>query len=356
MPGLPAKLKNTALSVLRFMAPIVNARQKSVFNPEAIYVLLLKPLGLGDLLMISPFIAALCKRQHSLPVFIVTEYREFFSIPGVHWIEPAELTAGRCERALVISPTLSWRHAPYLLQAGWSLGYFFSERVLCNFSRLQGQYDARRTHYLERTAPLASILDARWPLAKEGSDYPAILKERCVTPLPAEYCCIAPYANWPERQYPLESWMDVVASVVRHCPVVLVGGNAPDELAMAEALAGNGVINLAGVTTLPQVASVIAGARVFIGNDSGLSHIAFLTAPSSVAIFGCVGGHQRIPLDPVLASRIMVLGKGEGCRDFPCYDGFNRPDCRNRDRYGCLRALKAGTVADAALQLMKTAS
>ncbi|WP_185805696.1 glycosyltransferase family 9 protein [Chlorobium phaeovibrioides] len=336
------------------MAPLLALRQKSHFSPQAIYVLLQKPLGLGDLLMLSPFLLELSARSHALPVFIVTEYPEFFTIPNAQWIGPEELTAGRCEHALVLSPTLSWKHARYLLHAGWVLGYFLSDHLMCNFTRSTVRYNARQSHYFDRTFPISSILDALWASPSAGPEYPVIMQEpfRAVE-LPETYCCIAPYSNWPERQYPKDSWAQVIKALQKYFPVVLIGGRAPAELAMAEELAQGGAVNLVGRTTIAEVAGIIAQSRIFLGNDAGLSHIAVLSAPASVVIFGCVGGKQRIPLDSELAAHIRVLGGGSSCSSFPCYNGFSRPVCNNHEQYQCLGSISPEAVVDEALSLIE---
>jgi heptosyltransferase-2 len=72
-----------------------------------------------------------------------------------------------------------------------------------------------------------------------------------------------PACRWPaDRFAALARWLHETHSLV---PVVLGDANDP---------ALPGALDLRGRTTLRQAAAVLAGCRLFIGNDSGLKHIA----------------------------------------------------------------------------------
>jgi exopolysaccharide biosynthesis WecB/TagA/CpsF family protein len=67
--------------------------------------------------------------------------------------------------------------------------------------------------------------------------------------------------------------------------VVLVGAHG-DDSGQVETLMQAPVLNLAGKTTLPQLAGVLAQADVFIGADSGVMHLASAVGARVVALFG----------------------------------------------------------------------
>lgn len=69
--------------------------------------------------------------------------------------------------------------------------------------------------------------------------------------------------------------------------IVLVG--TWEERAVAETVAsgsGNAAINIAGETNLPALAGVLAGARLFVGNDGGVAQLAQAVSTPSIVIFG----------------------------------------------------------------------
>jgi len=347
------RTKKAGVAFFRCLSRLRVSFQRKRFSPDAIFILLKEPLGLGDLLMLAPFVDDVASRKHGLDVSLITEHRPFFDIAGVRWVHPEHLDGKSLKNALIISPTLSWRHAKYLQYAGWYLGYFLSDSLISNFSRSNKRYDARKGHYFDRIGPLVEILDGVWSTA--AGDLSGLRLRREFyngAQLPGQYCCIAPYSNWKERTYPLEFWQSVVSVLRSRYPIVLIGGRNADEVRLSEQLAGPDVINLVGKTTILQVADIISRSRLFIGNDSGLAHLAFRAAPASVVVFGCVGGEQRVPLEPKMAANIRALGNGAACPRFPCYDGFTKPECRNHERYVCL-SVSPDAVLEEAFSLIE---
>ncbi len=90
-------------------------------------------------------------------------------------------------------------------------------------------------------------------------------------------------------------------------------------------------INLAGLTTIKQLASVISFCNLFVGNDTGPMHIAVAMGVPVVAIFG--------PADP---SRTGPYGKKHKVvyKKLPCAPCFRHPTCTD---YKCMNII---TVED----------
>jgi ADP-heptose:LPS heptosyltransferase len=341
-----------ALLLADSVSTILPFRSRRLDAPEAIYVLMLRPLGLGDLMMLSPFVIDVARRFVGIPTYLVTDNSKFMELEGVIWLKPSDLSLRRRSVSLVLSPTFSWKHARFLWGAKWFLGYFLSNRLISNFTRQHHSYDAQYSHYFDRAKQLLSALGPRL-LDSAILRYGTLCSS---APMGAEnltdYVCVAPYSNWEARQYPKDFYKVVISSLAPMYQVVLVGGNHPDELGMAEELCGRNVVNLVGRRDLPQVVEIIKGARLFIGNDSGLAHAAFLTRTTSIVVFGCVNGSQRLPIDPALSNQVVALGAGARCQFFPCYDGYNTPRCKNKDRHICLRGVSPHDLIDHAIRLL----
>jgi ADP-heptose:LPS heptosyltransferase len=100
---------------------------------------------------------------------------------------------------------------------------------------------------------------------------------------------VHPGAADPSRRWPPDRWAAVAHAVVAagH-PVVLTGG--PDEVALAEdvrrraGLPGDTV--LAGRTGLGELAALVAGARLVVCGDTGVAHLASAYRTPSVVLFG----------------------------------------------------------------------
>jgi heptosyltransferase-2 len=86
----------------------------------------------------------------------------------------------------------------------------------------------------------------------------------------------------------------------RHgCPVVLLG-SAGEKTMNAEAsslVRKARVFDLSGETTLPEALGVLASARVFVGNDSGLAHLASAAGTPAVVVFGPTDPEATRPWD-----------------------------------------------------------
>jgi ADP-heptose:LPS heptosyltransferase len=89
---------------------------------------------------------------------------------------------------------------------------------------------------------------------------------------------IAPGALEKSRQWPVERYLALAAWAVRKFSVriVVLGGSAEIPLGkiLVEGLPEGSVIDLTGRTTLRQSAAILARSALFIGNDTGLKHIA----------------------------------------------------------------------------------
>ncbi|HEY1413717.1 MAG TPA: glycosyltransferase family 9 protein [Rhodopila sp.] len=103
---------------------------------------------------------------------------------------------------------------------------------------------------------------------------------------------LAPTANWQPKVWPAERFAEAFRQLSRSqipnaLPVVL-GGPGPAERAMAAPLlaALPDARDLVGTVTLPEAAAVLQRAALFIGNDSGLMHLAAAAGAPTIGLFG----------------------------------------------------------------------
>lgn len=99
---------------------------------------------------------------------------------------------------------------------------------------------------------------------------------------------IAPGANWPGKIWPLESYTALIKLLDNEFDSVVVVGSQDDQV-LGERLcaaASLPMINLAGETALLEVAACMAQASAFVGNDSGLGHMAAALKVPTLTVFG----------------------------------------------------------------------
>jgi ADP-heptose:LPS heptosyltransferase len=85
--------------------------------------------------------------------------------------------------------------------------------------------------------------------------------------------------------------------------------------------------------TLPEITALLSQARVFIGNDSGIAHIAAAVKAPSVVIFGSSNTAHWRPWNPGISSSaaevVMEEMDCQPCHGYFC-EKFDEPECIKR--------------------------
>ncbi|RIK46293.1 MAG: hypothetical protein DCC58_03725 [Chloroflexi bacterium] len=107
-----------------------------------------------------------------------------------------------------------------------------------------------------------------------------------------------PGAFLPRKRWDPTRWIEVARALVAQGFAVFLTGNA-EEAPIAERIAdsvGANTTSIAGKLTLRESAELICGARLFVGPDTGLAHIAAAAGIPTVAIFGPTNPNRYRPL------------------------------------------------------------
>lgn len=102
------------------------------------------------------------------------------------------------------------------------------------------------------------------------------------------WLALAPGANWQGKIWPADQFIELAnAAGTAYEGVVLLGGAADRNRCenIAQALS-TAPLNLAGETSLLEAAAVLERCSAFVGNDSGLGHIAAAVGVPTVTVFG----------------------------------------------------------------------
>ena len=156
-----------------------------------------------------------------------------------------------------------------------------------------------------------------------------------------------PGASCPSKRWPPQNFVKVADHLTeRHkARIVIIAG--PDDKATGDEVARamkEKPLNLSGITTVGDLASILVRSKLFISNDSGPVHIASAVGTPSVVIFG----RKDAGLSPKrwgpTGERDIVLHKDAGCPKclaHECKVGFK-----------CLEAITPDEVIAAAEQLL----
>jgi heptosyltransferase-3 len=125
----------------------------------------------------------------------------------------------------------------------------------------------------------AGIHAADFLLAQAGGAGPAVPRIDCPR-TPGEFAVIHPFSGSARKNWPLERYRELAGQLVARVPVAWCTGSE-DELA--------GAVRF---DDLYELGCWLAGARLYVGNDSGITHLAAAVGTPVVALFG--------PSDPAI--------------------------------------------------------
>ena len=112
--------------------------------------------------------------------------------------------------------------------------------------------------------------------------------ERFLSALPGtQWLAVAPGANWAGKKWPSTQYQALLRSAASLFDGAIVVGSADDNADASKlTVVGMPVLNMVGRTDLPLAAALLMRAKVFIGNDSGLGHVAAAVGLPTMTIFG----------------------------------------------------------------------
>ncbi len=194
------------------------------------------------------------------------------------------------------------------------------------------------THEIDRHFAFLSAVTGRFMAPR-----PPVLPWRDQSPPVPEggaYAVLNPGSNEPGRRWPIVAYVDLAARLLdRGLRVVLVGSPSqrPSDAELAPIAGRDGVIDLVGTTTLPQLLDLLKHAALVVSNDSGPAHMAIALGAPTVVIVG--GGHFGcfVPYSPAATpSNVRFVHY-----DMDCYHCFWRCPKREseRDSFPCVAAV-----------------
>ena len=112
---------------------------------------------------------------------------------------------------------------------------------------------------------------------------------------------LGPTANWSGKVWPAERFVELFRALEQAMPgarAAIFAGPGEAERAMAgPVLAGlPGAIDLSGRLTLAEAAACLARCRMFVGNDSGLMHLAAAAGTATIGLFGPTPASEYAPI------------------------------------------------------------
>ena len=156
----------------------------------------------------------------------------------------------------------------------------------------------RPGHRLTHLAGTLGLAKPPLPVAWSGPADQA--RALALLPPGSPVIAMGPTANWSGKVWPADRFSSLFKAIEDILPgarAAIFAGPGPAERAMAQPLldALPGAIDLAGCLSLPEAAACLARCRLFVGNDSGLMHLAAAAGTATLGLFGPTPASEYAP-------------------------------------------------------------
>jgi ADP-heptose:LPS heptosyltransferase len=169
--------------------------------------------------------------------------------------------------------------------------------------RAIGKGGRRSGHRLRHIGAVLGLDPAPLPVVWTSPEDEA----RAVALLPGgPWLVLGPSANWARKVWPAARFVAVAQALtapggaLAGARIAVLAGPGAEEAAMArpvlEGLPGS--VDLVGVLSLPEVAAVLRRAALYLGNDSGLMHLAAAAGAPTLGLFAQSNAAEYGPCGP----------------------------------------------------------
>ncbi len=166
-----------------------------------------------------------------------------------------------------------------------------------------------------KTAQLAAILGLSKPPLPVTWTAPADrAKAAALLPEGRRIVALAPTANWLPKIWPVDHFVAAFHALSggNAIPAVIAGPGETERAIAAPLLAAlPDAIDLVGCLSLPEIAAVLARVSLFVGNDSGLMHLAAAAGAPTIGLFGPTNAAEYGPAGPNARTAIAADGRME---------------------------------------------
>jgi ADP-heptose:LPS heptosyltransferase len=198
----------------------------------------------------------------------------------------------------------------------------------------------------KRTRMADTLLDLVEKLGVAFSPYPESAARPPAAPGARPRVCIHPGAGNAIRLWPAAYYADLTARLIEECAcdVILIG--SADETSIGADIIGGaaGVISHIGLTEPQELAAIISGCALFIGNNSGPHHLAASLGVPTISIHSGVVDAQEWAAS---SRNSVALRRRTSCS--PCYLN-DASDCPRG--LACLLGILPGEVIDLAKRFL----
>ncbi len=301
-------------------------------------IILPRPLGLGDLSMISPVFKILDKYES---VIVLSSHENIFE-DAPEWRKYDDLksifdNAKRLgdEGYLIYIPKSSLKAISFVRKnMNLAIIVAVSENIVIDTVNQKMFKLSRGISYSQRVInSLRFLIDdpideipQRYKLAK--SDLPENVKKFVQENQACNLVVLAPYVKWHTRRWPIPKWSRLIEKLSRYgnFAFIIIGTRSEhcygDEIVSVLQQKDN-IFNAMGEISIPQLGSLFESAQVMVCCDNGPMHFAISSDLKVIAIFGCTPYYHRIGEN----DNAVALHSYSSCYLAPCYSNYVQVFC-----------------------------
>jgi len=179
----------------------------------------------------------------------------------------------------------------------------------------------RPGHRLNHLAALLGVTPPPLPVTWTAPE--DVARAAALLPAGRPWLVLGPTANWYRKVWPAERFAELALrltapdGVLPDAGIAILGGPGDQERSMATPVltALPQALDLVGKLDLPEVAAVMARAAIFIGNDSGLMHLAAAAGAPTLGLFGPTPSDEYGPAGPKAQAVLADGPPGQGAME-----------------------------------------
>ncbi len=330
--------------------------------PECIRrILLIRPGGLGDMIILLPVIRTIQKRFPDATIDLVCEKRNInvLALAGLHEnaiaydASPFHLLLKLIKtRYDVVIDTEQFHHFSSVFgiisQAPVRIGFNINPRRNPLYTHLIN-YDTNGfegDQFMNLLGPL-NITDIKYDITRAFSGNTPLINEPVCKDLARHadrsFILIHPGASTNYKRWDTAKFVQTAKETARihHLDIICIGASSDTLIttAIVNGVRDNGssAWSYAGALNLPDIVYLMKRARLFIGTDSGMSHLATATGLPTVILFGPTNhskwsmrnAHHAVIHANVPCAPCFIFGYHKPCRTITCMNQIKVDDVLN---------------------------
>ncbi len=321
-------------------------------------VLVIRPGGIGDAVLLIPAISALKQEYSSASITVLAEKRNasvFRLCPHADKVllydKPKELFAAIRSKYDVVIDTEQWHRLSAVIaritKPPVSIGYATNERRnmftnAIHYSHEDHEIDCF-SHLLQPLG-IAESEKGKPPFLVVPDE--AAIKANALLGRLADkpFIAIFPGSSIPEKRWDIGNFVKLAAKLNQAGFPIIVVGSEKEKVAGEEMACGLDALNLAGKTSLVETAAVIVKSSLLVSGDSGVLHIAAGLGKPTVSLFGPSNLKKWAPR----GHRHIVINRNLLCS--PCSKFGYTPKCSINAR--CMADISVAEVVAAIEKLL----